>query len=191
MTNKRAIVMLQNELACVRNLDCERDECRDCRLVMPEHEITEALEMAIQALEGGVLSPEKGKNRLAEDEGLTQEEIDKCLEELDFVQPHKKIGVNLDLEPCGDAVSREMALKEAYWIVCEAGRFKVIQEETLLGLPSVQPERKSGWWFSDTYIGCEGEQIPVVRCSECRSAQPHGYHAKFCPDCGAKMKGGE
>lgn len=51
MTNKRAIEMLKNELACVSNPDCNREECRNCQLVMPEHEITEALHMAIKALE--------------------------------------------------------------------------------------------------------------------------------------------
>lgn len=44
----------------------------------------------------------------------------------------------------GDAISREMALKEAYWITTANGeRFKVVQEETLLGLPSVKA--KSRW----------------------------------------------
>lgn len=51
MTNKRAIEMLKNELACVGNPDCNREECRNCQLVMPEHEITEALHMAIEAME--------------------------------------------------------------------------------------------------------------------------------------------
>lgn len=52
MTGKeRKVEILKNELACVRNVDCERSECRNCNLVMPEHDITEALQMAIKALE--------------------------------------------------------------------------------------------------------------------------------------------
>ena len=52
MTRKeRAVEILKNELACVRNVDCERSECRNCNLVMPEHDITEALQMSIKALE--------------------------------------------------------------------------------------------------------------------------------------------
>ena len=50
-TNKRAIEILKNELACVDNPDCNREECRNCQLVMQEHEITGALHMAIEALE--------------------------------------------------------------------------------------------------------------------------------------------
>ena len=50
-TNKRAIEMLKNELACVGNPDCNREECRNCQLVMSEHEITEALHMAIKAID--------------------------------------------------------------------------------------------------------------------------------------------
>jgi DNA-directed RNA polymerase subunit RPC12/RpoP len=48
---ERNVEILKNELACVRNVDCERSECRNCNLVMPEHDITEALQMAIKALE--------------------------------------------------------------------------------------------------------------------------------------------
>ena len=43
----------------------------------------------------------------------------------------------LEQEPCGDAISRKAALKEGYDIVIEGERYRVIQEETLLGLPSI------------------------------------------------------
>ena len=50
MTNEKAVEILKNELACVQNTNCERSECKNCYLVMPEKEITKALNMAIQAL---------------------------------------------------------------------------------------------------------------------------------------------
>lgn len=43
---------------------------------------------------------------------------------------------------CDDAISREMALKECHDIVVDGERYRVIQEETLLGLPPVT--QKSG-----------------------------------------------
>ena len=43
-------------------------------------------------------------------------------------------------EPCDDAISREMALKECYDIVIDGECYRVIQEETLLGLPPVRPQ---------------------------------------------------
>ena len=45
----------------------------------------------------------------------------------------------LKQEPCNDCISREQALKEAYWINVDGERFEVVQVETLLGVPSVQP----------------------------------------------------
>ena len=52
MTRKeKAISIIKNELACVKNVNCERAECRTCNLVMPEHDVIEALDMAIKALE--------------------------------------------------------------------------------------------------------------------------------------------
>ena len=43
----------------------------------------------------------------------------------------------LEQQPCDDTISREMALKECYDIAVDGERYRVIQEETLLGLPSV------------------------------------------------------
>ena len=53
----------------------------------------------------------------------------------------------IEQESCDDAISRDMALKECHDIVVEGERYRVIQEETLLGLPPVTPtceEREKG-----------------------------------------------
>ena len=52
MTPQQAIEVLKTEIQCVRNINCDRSECKSCHLVMQEQDILEAYEMAIQALEG-------------------------------------------------------------------------------------------------------------------------------------------
>ena len=58
-----------------------------------------------------------------------------------------------------------------------------IDRQTILNLPSAQPERKTGRWIydGDCYV-----------CSECQSA--YGWWAdsqvsNYCPNCGADMRG--
>lgn len=52
MDIQRAIEVIENEIACVKGNDgkCDRD-CFHCDLVLPEEEILEAYDMAINALE--------------------------------------------------------------------------------------------------------------------------------------------
>ena len=51
-------------------------------------------------------------------------------------------------------------------------------------LPSAQPECKTGRWLKDGEI----DDVLFYRCSECGSSEPiRGY--KFCPNCGADMRG--
>ena len=51
MTREEAKKIMENEVRCVRNPNCERFECRNCYLVMPEHTVLKAYEVAIKALE--------------------------------------------------------------------------------------------------------------------------------------------
>ena len=99
---ERAVEILKNELACVRNVDCERSECRNCNLVMPEHDITEALQMAIEVLEQEscedaisrqtVLAILKDKwNMFSDANDAMQESID-TIEALPSGAPQPKIG---------------------------------------------------------------------------------------------------
>ena len=57
------------------------------------------------------------------------------------------------VKPCDDAISREAALKECHDIVVDGERYRVIQEETLLGLPPIKP------------------QTEIIRCSQCKYAE--------------------
>ena len=125
---------------------------------------------------------------------FTEEEAKSYSKALDKM--YKPTGFNVFDEPCDDAISREMALKECHDIVIEGERYRVIQEETLLGLPSVT--QKSGKWITEK-IG-EGHK---VYCSECKesanfeyardgdiySSYGHGVikKTKYCPNCGARM----
>lgn len=51
MTEQEAIKVIENEIKCVCNGSCERTECQDCNLVMPECDIIAAYTAAINALE--------------------------------------------------------------------------------------------------------------------------------------------
>ena len=78
------------------------------------------------------------------------------------------------------------AIKERYY---KYGRFAKIEELvwSIENLPSEQPEREKGAWIN------EGR---IIRCNRCKI----GYAAvkgmksaltyKFCPNCGADMRGG-
>ena len=50
ITSQKAIDLINNEIACIKSTQCKREECNTCHLVMPEDDILEALNMAIEAL---------------------------------------------------------------------------------------------------------------------------------------------
>ena len=89
----------------------------------------------------------------------------------------------LKAEPCEDAISRLKA-KELFKekCVCAFGCCRAYSPVGGCGLldelPSVQPERPKGEWIED---GLE------VRCSVC--GEIHFDYEKFCPNCGADMRG--
>ena len=76
---------------------------------------------------------------------------------------------------------------------CEGYCEMVADVETCLDdLPSVQPERKTGKWsveFSPDYMG--GAYCECLQCN-CKFAMGAYFEPdewKFCPDCGAEMRG--
>jgi hypothetical protein len=48
-------------------------------------------------------------------------------------------GVGKESEKMDDLISRQAAIKEAYKIVIDGDAYEVVQVETLMGLPSVEP----------------------------------------------------
>ena len=59
-----------------------------------------------------------------------------------------------------DLISRELALKESYKIVIEGEVFDVVQVESLLGLPSVEPEWK--WIPVTESLPEDGERVLIT-----------------------------
>ena len=83
--------------------------------------------------------------------------------ELDFVQPHKKIPVNL--ETCEDAISRDMALEKMADYVASGYADSVEDFEEysriICQLPSVNPQPKTGKWIMID------KELQRYKCSEC------------------------
>ena len=58
-----------------------------------------------------------------------------------------------------DTISRQAAIDEAYEIIIDGQKFEVVQVETLMGLPSVQPD----WNEMIVICDCCGHAIHVKR----------------------------
>lgn len=56
--------------------------------------------------------------------------------------------------------------------------------------PTIEPEQKKGKWKT-AYLDHEamGERPKVLYCSECN--QCIAYPTRYCPNCGAEMRGAE
>ena len=95
----------------------------------------------------------------------------------------EKIIKALEQEPSGDLISREQALKECHKIVIDGDVYGVVQEETLLGLPSVNPqEPKTGHWI-------RMKAYEKWECSECSTVFRFTFKEhNYCPNCGARME---
>lgn len=93
-----------------------------------------------------------------------------------------------------ELIDRQAAIDEAYDVVVDGEVFKVVQVETLLALPSAQPDKEQptidavevrhGEW---TYENHGWSSFP--KCSCCGEMQTIGTN--YCPNCGAKMDGEE
>lgn len=63
-----------------------------------------------------------------------------------------------------DLISRQAAIAEAYDVVIDGNVFKVVQVETLYGLPTIDPAENGGCW------GCCCEKLGQVK------------HGKYSPE---------
>ena len=103
-------------------------------------------------------------------------------------------------ETCADAISRRAAIdalaKRWGWIMNFDRIGETIAEEcktVINGLPSVQPERKKWKW---SFIGdnmfectCCGTPYTTQQLNGLRNYNTDPYAPKFCPNCGADMRG--
>ncbi len=120
-------------------------------------------------------------------------QFDDIYEELDFVQPHKKISVKLRL--CEDCISREDAIDTAIEAVdewdggCNTNRATMIYK-AIKNLPSVTPSRSRGKWIHWT-----DDYKDYVTCSCCEYGEEGEVllsdKTPFCPICGVDMREGE
>ena len=89
------------------------------------------------------------------------------------------------------------ALKETHSVHTEEGHFRVVQEETLIGVgmayEQVSTEKTGQWirWYEviESADGKSTDHIPHCKCSEC-NCEYDTYSAqfiKYCPNCKAKM----
>lgn len=87
-----------------------------------------------------------------------------------------------------DLIDRQAAIDAARdWyegMIC--GSFKGL-EKRLQALPSAQPERKTGRWEERPDPYGFFDTIPV--CSECGCTTKMREKTRYCPNCGAYMKG--
>jgi len=96
--------------------------------------------------------------------------------------------LNEQIEQCNKALgSFDISLKDEYAIKVERASLEAYKEQ-LENMPSIQPERKKGEWIN---------RGRIIRCSKCKIGYATAKGVKsaltynFCPNCGAKMDGGE
>lgn len=114
----------------------------------------------------------------------------KCIETLSMEQEADLIDAiyeALNEEICEDAISRkDMALNIVSFYNKATGKKKTLDFlcKCVEGLPSVQPQPKTGHWI--------GADEWYHKCSECGEVSHfrwyEGYIYKWCPMCGAKMQ---
>jgi rubrerythrin len=105
--------------------------------------------------------------------------MDETQEQLDFVQPHKRIPVTLTVS--GDLISREAVLDSIE-------RMKPYQQdaddimEMIQNFPSVKPQEKTGHW---TPYRNEADVYKCTACGAIVYEYPTSWN--YCPWCGARM----
>ena len=93
----------------------------------------------------------------------------------------------LEQEPCKDAISRQAVLEVIRKCHCEEW-VKANIGASIEVLSPVAPQPKTGHWIK-TKEQDDAEPLILWKCSECLTVQR--LKAKYCPNCGAKMKDGD
>ena len=114
-------------------------------------------------------------------------------EELDFMQPHKKIPCTITVgKPCEDCISRE-AVRE---LICQnndkygySDRFHEFTEKCLQ-LQPITPQRSKGKWIKVITDKDDFGETWHFKCSICGKKSNKGYRPleNYCHNCGAEME---
>ena len=81
-----------------------------------------------------------------------------------------------------ELISREDAIKTARTMI---GLTADERENEIRAIPTVE-EREEGEWIHDIHYGLK---LPEHRCSICGEWEYSDTESKYCPNCGARMKG--
>lgn len=96
-----------------------------------------------------------------------------------------------------DCVSREYLLNHRTHIIADGLRIPVIELDTVINAPAVEPERPTGHWIIHSEhcksLGVQPSGLgEYYWCSQCNcgidSKAFHMIEYNFCPHCGAKME---
>ena len=121
------------------------------------------------------------------------EEFCRDIDEQPTVQPDHNADIGKKVE--GDCISRQWLMEcvSEGWIKFDTEK----DENRFIHLvrdiaPSAQPERKKGQWINTSPGYKNGFYSNSYYCSECHDYYTTSpYEMKFCPNCGADMRGGD
>lgn len=107
-------------------------------------------------------------------------------------QPEERTNERTETHAC-DCISRQAAIDAVIeWYGCEPSDMDYFVK-ILAKQPSAQPERKKGKWIHEIKHHKSEEQefdYYEIRCSECGVFKRIGWSdARYCPNCGADMRG--
>ena len=64
------------------------------------------------------------------------------------------------------------------------------EEALSIGIDAIKKKKQNKGYWIDIY-GKNGKTVIAYRCSECGGSPKHAIKSKFCPNCGAEMRGAE
>jgi predicted Zn-ribbon and HTH transcriptional regulator len=114
--------------------------------------------------------------------------MDETQEQLDFIQPHKRIPVTLTVS--GDLISRQAAvdaIQHAFDRETLLNSFvRKVAVDALKTMTSVKPQERTGHWIVKK--DCEGKTRKCI-CDKCgyETGKYTWKNPNYCADCGARM----